>query len=163
MVTSIKGNDTSTFGGNIDVTGNVITDAPAFSAYMGSNQAISAATVTKVIFNTEEFDTNSNYDNSTNYRFTPTVSGYYQINAHISWLGFAAATQGAMYVYKNGSSIRRVYTVGSGYGYFNSMGNIIYANGTTDYFEIYCRNSAAETLDGSSGSSYFSAVLVRAA
>ena len=36
MVTSIKGNDTSTFGGNIDVTGNVLTDAPAFSAYLPS-------------------------------------------------------------------------------------------------------------------------------
>ena len=39
MTTQIKGNDTSTFGGNIDVTGNVVTDAPAFSAYQSSAQS----------------------------------------------------------------------------------------------------------------------------
>ena len=30
MTTKIKGDATSTFGSDIDVTGNVVTDAPAF-------------------------------------------------------------------------------------------------------------------------------------
>ena len=54
---------------------------PTFSAYLSSGQTISNATHTKIQYNTEEWDTNNNYDNATNYRFTPTVAGYYQINA----------------------------------------------------------------------------------
>ena len=38
MVTKVNGNSTSTFGGDVDVTGNVITDAPAFSANNCSNK-----------------------------------------------------------------------------------------------------------------------------
>jgi len=66
MVTSIKGNDTSTFGGNIDVTGNVVTDAPAFSAYLSANQSITTSTYTKLQIDTVDFDTSSDYDNTTN-------------------------------------------------------------------------------------------------
>jgi hypothetical protein len=53
MTTQIKGNDTSTFGGNVDVTGNVITDAPAFSATLSANQSISHNTWTKIPYDTE--------------------------------------------------------------------------------------------------------------
>jgi hypothetical protein len=41
---------------------------PAFSAYSTSNQSIPATTATKITFDTEEFDTNSNFASS---RFTP--------------------------------------------------------------------------------------------
>jgi len=53
--------------------------APTFRAYLGSNQSISAVTGTKLNFDTEMWDTNSNYD-TTNKRFTPSVAGYYQVN-----------------------------------------------------------------------------------
>jgi len=53
---------------------------PAFRASINSDLGVSVSTWTKVPFDTEEFDTNSNYDNATNYRFTPTVAGYYQAN-----------------------------------------------------------------------------------
>ena len=81
MVTAIKGNDTSTFGGNIDVP-QIITDAPAFWAWQSVQQTgVTASTWTKITFTSEIFDTNNNYDSS---RFTPTVAGYYQINATIT-------------------------------------------------------------------------------
>src|SRR6056300_1792706 len=50
-------------------------NTPAFQATMSGNQNISTGTATKVQFDTEDFDTNSKYDHSTNYRFTPTVAG----------------------------------------------------------------------------------------
>ena len=81
MVTYIKGNDTSTFGGNIDVP-QIITDAPAFSAYKSSNQSISSSTSTKIVFDTEEYDINSNYDTSTS-RFTPSFSATFKRSSAI--------------------------------------------------------------------------------
>ena len=62
------------------VTLGVFGNQPAFRAYNVAVQNISNATWTKVQLTTELFDTNSNFDNSTNYRFTPTVAGYYQFN-----------------------------------------------------------------------------------
>ena len=55
---------------------------PAFSAKRTSNQAAGATGVyTKIQFNVEEFDTTNAFDSVTNYRFQPTVAGYYQMSA----------------------------------------------------------------------------------
>ena len=57
------------------LAGSVAGNGPAFSAYRSTNQAAANNTFTKIQPNVEEFDTNSNYDNTTNYRFTPSVAG----------------------------------------------------------------------------------------
>jgi hypothetical protein len=44
---------------------------PAFEAYLSADQSISDDVNTKVLADTEVFDTDSCYDNTTNYRFTP--------------------------------------------------------------------------------------------
>ena len=60
---------------------------PAFQAYLGSNQSLTSGVLTKANINTEVFDTDSMYDSSTNYRFTPTIAGKYYcyMNAEYSW------------------------------------------------------------------------------
>ena len=63
--------------------------APCFSAYQSITQTLSNATLTKIQLQTEEFDTNSNFDSTTNYRFTPTVAGYYQVNGVVNIQGTA--------------------------------------------------------------------------
>ena len=167
MTTQIKGNDTSTFGGNIDVTGNVVTDAPAFRAYTGANQSVSPATATKVNFDTEEFDTNSCYD-TTNKRFTPTTEGYYQINASAYWLtAFADQKQTWISIYKNGSSIGYgsvQNSSGTNDGLSPSISQLVYMNGSTDYLEIYIRqgDTVSRTVFGSSTFAWFTGHLVRA-
>ena len=131
MTTQIKGNDTSTFGGPI------ISTAPAFSVYTSSYQSISNSTETKVVFELEEFDTNNCFDNVTNYRFTPTVAGYYQINATINIEGSTSATRAFTSLYKNGTSYKRGYdntVTTSRASVFNSL---VYLNGSTDYIEMY--------------------------
>ena len=73
----------STYGGYELWNGSAwstISGGPAFSVQMGSTQSISSGTYTKLQFNTKNYDTNNNFDATTNYRFTPTVAGYYQIN-----------------------------------------------------------------------------------
>jgi hypothetical protein len=162
MTTQIKGNATSTFGGNVDVTGNVITDAPAFRAY-GSSQSFSSATYTKLNMSIKEFDTNSNYD-TTNYRFTPTVAGYYQINGNTLVQG-TSKTNHVIAIYKNGS--RASFASSDRISTSDSVGmtisTLLYLNGTTDYVELYVYGigTSLSTASGSDLNS-FSAFLARA-
>ena len=120
------------------ITGATITvastAAPCFSAYLGSSQTISNATWTKVVANTELFDTNNNYDSTTNYRFTPTVSGYYQLN--ICWGVNAVTTTINIAIYKNGSLyIMPTQTAASSAAGSGSI--LVYSDGSTDYWEFY--------------------------
>ena len=141
---------------------------PAFSAYINSGaQSLSLSTWTKITFNTEEFDTASCFD-TTNYRFTPNVAGYYQVNACL-FFDFSGSqfTDAAMAVYKNGSAVKKLNQYGyGGYG----MGNVsalIYMNGTTDYLEVYgyiSGGSGPQIYSNSSGlNTYVSAYLARSA
>ena len=162
MTTQIKGNDTSTFGGNIDVTGNVVTDAPAFSAYANAGASISAGTWTKVPMNVERFDTNNCYD-TTNYRFTPNVAGYYQFNGAMGTVSGGSAGYFLVGLYKNGST----YAYGSNYPAHSANGpnsvisSLIYMNGSTDYVELYIVSAVSATTYSDSVR-YFDGHLVRA-
>jgi len=166
MVTSIKGNDTSTFGGNIDVTGNVVTDAPAFSAYASGAQSVSTSTYNKVSYSAEEFDTASCYDTSLS-RFTPNVEGYYQVSANIVFEGVGAGAETFSILYKNGATWNwgTNFDFKSGHYYGHTITSLIYLNGTTDYIEIYFNQSSGSSVNiNPSGSfpSRFGAFLARA-
>ena len=166
MVTSIKGNATSTFGGNVDVP-QIITDAPAFNAGQTASalQSIANLTSTKVLFATEDFDTTSDYTSST---FTPSVEGYYLITAQL-WMD-GANSQNTMQcrLYKNGSNYRSLGINCDAANQNVTVGGsiLVYANGTTDYFEIYAyqnSGSAMNVVAGGNGDlTYFNGVLVRA-
>jgi hypothetical protein len=53
------------------------TNTPAFEAYTTALQSITDDTYTKLTMATEVFDTDGDYDNVTNYRFTPQTAGKY--------------------------------------------------------------------------------------
>jgi hypothetical protein len=107
---------------------------PAFSVYLSANQSITTATTTKIAFNTELFDTNSNFDTST-YRFTPTVAGYYNVGLTCSYIG-SAVIRFIASIFKNGSEFYRV-SDSNGDVYLGGSSQVIYMNGTTDYIEFY--------------------------
>jgi hypothetical protein len=141
-------------------TATMAIDGPAFSAYLASNQTISANTWTKVTINTEEFDTASCYDNSTNYRFTPTVAGYYQVNAATNPSG---ATASYVAIYKNGTQFKSGYGSSSGASLYGCpVSALIYLNGSTDYIEFYAQQSNT-TINSGIPNTYFQASMVRAA
>ncbi len=158
MVTAIKGNATSTFGGNVDVTGNVITDALAFSAYSSGSQSISNATNTKVTYDVEDYDTGSCFSSS---RFTPTVAGYYNIYAYFSFIAASGLNQ--IQIYKNGSQYKVVASGNSSSGYANQINQQIYLNGTTDYVEVYIyqNSGGSANITGGQSSSAFQGYLAR--
>ena len=143
MVTSIKGNDTSTFGGNVDVTGNVVTDAPAFSVYKDNgDQTTSDGVFTKITFNsTAEWDLTSDYD-ATNHRFQPSVAGYYQINGSYSTETLSLPARQIISLFKNGSEYRRGNDIIAN-GYAGVISILVYMNGTTDYVELYAWQNAS--------------------
>ena len=139
-------------------------NGPAFFAYSTTNQTgLNNASFNKVQFNTELFDTNSNYDNTTNYRFTPTVAGYYQINASVSFDGSTALTRGLIIIYKNGSPYARGTDIPTAVNTI-VMSSLVYCNGTTDYIEIYgFVTGTGLQFRGADVASCFSASLVRSA
>jgi hypothetical protein len=53
-----------------------------FSAYKSANTAVNDGAYSDVVFNTERFDTNNNYDNSTGI-YTVPITGYYQFNIKV--------------------------------------------------------------------------------
>jgi len=138
------------------------TAAPAFSAYSTTLTSTSTATWTKVTFNTEEFDTNSNFASN---RFTPTVAGYYQVNASVSG---PSSTTGVILanIYKNGSNFKSGNQIPNTLAgtYVVAVG-LIYCNGSTDYIEVYAYQSTGgtATLGSNSVDFAFSASMVRSA
>jgi hypothetical protein len=145
-------------GGTVMVSGNM----PAFSAYISTSQSISANVFTKIQFDTTEFNLNSNF-NTSNYRFTPTVAGYYQVNCQVYMIA-GGSTQANTAVYKNGSINKATYLLTAGQQ-LPLVSAIIYMNGSTDYIEAYGYNNTSGTVYGGGNAPYcyFQAVLVRAA
>ena len=148
------------------VTLAALGNGPAFSANNTSGQSFSNSTFTKVQINSETFDTNSNYDPTTNYRFTPTVAGYYQINGNVSFVG-AASGYARVAIYKNGSDLIQ----GSGIPNNTQIGGqatvsgVISFNGSTDYVELYAwqNSGGALALQTGASSNTFSGAMVRGA
>jgi hypothetical protein len=136
---------------------------PAFSAYQSSSQTLSSSTATKIQLQTEEFDTNSNFDNSTNYRFTPTVAGYYQVIGSVQ----SGATNSTVqpFIYKNGSVWKSgVFGNNSAAFVTAQISVVLFLNGSTDYVELYASLSVGQALvSGATNGTYFSASMVRAA
>lgn len=139
----------------------MVNEQPAFSAYNNAGQSISAATQTKVTFNTEDFDTNNNFSSS---RFTPTVAGYYYLTSQIrNDSGVAGANWIAFF--KNGSEYIRGTEQGSNYCPQFQASLLLYLNGSTDYVEIYYYSGTGATIGNSQYfvANRFTGYLVRAA
>ena len=117
-------------------------NTPAFFAYNNANQSLSYGTDTKVQFQSELYDTNNCFDNSTNYRFTPTTAGKYFLNTSIALFASNNATwqQGNVTFKKNGSTASEFGfdLTGNEARFWNvNHSQVFNANGSTDYFEVY--------------------------
>lgn len=140
--------------------------APAFSAYTNSTtQSVSVTTFTKILFQLEEFDTNSNFASS---RFTPTVAGYYQIVGEISFGGVSTAGLVIPSVFKNGSRFKdgNACPFDSSDGSFATVNCLVYLNGSSDYVELYVFHRASSTRDlnvNDAARLYFQGFFVRSA
>jgi hypothetical protein len=152
---------------------NVAGNGPAFYAYTNATQAISNNTFTKVALNATTFDTASNFNTST-YRFTPTVAGYYQFNVGCGITGASSVVQFVVAIYKNSNpyGARLVDMNPSASLSANSWislsgAAILQMNGSTDYVELYAYTYGAGATIGNgnptngSNGAYFCGSLIR--
>ena len=135
---------------------------PAFQAILSSTQTLSDNVETKIQFSNEVFDTNSCYDPTTNYRFTPNIAGKYYIFSRI-WLDSNASNNflsGSVSIFKNGSRLGRSYfqVEGDGRQFSLDIDYIDTANGSSDYYEIY---GHCDTSSGASPSVAYDASDIR--
>jgi len=146
------------------VTVNKVTASPLFHATCGA-LTFANSTWTKLPMSGKVYDTNNNYDPTTNYRFTPTVAGYYWIKAQF-FLG-SSGGRTACSIYKNSGDVCQTLILSS-----NTNGGIsvvtqglIYFNGTTDYVEAYGYQESGGTsaLNNNGGLTMFSGYMVRPA
>ena len=167
-VTTSTGSGANVLGTSPTITGATITvastAAPAFSAYRNASQTITTATATKISFDTEEFDTNSNFSLG---RFTPTVAGYYQINVQLAVGSTSTLTREIVYLFKDGLTFKYGTDISAnGAQQDGVLSALVYANGTTNYFEVYTYVVGTGTLSiagGTNEQNYFQASMVRSA
>jgi hypothetical protein len=126
---------------------------PTFRAYSNEDQSLSANTLTKKLYQVEDWDTASCFASS---RFTPNVAGYYVLTA--TQYNPDAGTI-SLFFYKNGSNNSSGPSGGTP-GFRAQNTTIMYFNGTTDYAEVYVVTNQTSLYNGSQNA-YFTAVGVR--
>jgi hypothetical protein len=161
--------------GNLNVTGSYTiggkkaVNGPAFSAYANATlQTITSGSQQKVLFQAEEFDTDNCYASS---RFTPTTEGYYQLNAEVLLDGASGTGEMMIVIWKNGAEYKRGTNqsgtqIASNF-WAMTVSSLVYANGTTDYFEIYVQqtsgSSVTVTAVNATNITWFNGAMVRGA
>jgi len=161
--------------GNLNVTGSLTVggkkavNGPAFSAYANNTlQTITSDSQQKVLFQTEEFDTDGCYASS---RFTPTVEGYYQLNSEVRLDGATGTGEMMIVIWKNGAEHKRGTnqqgTQIAANFWAMTVNSLVYANGTGDYFEIYVQQGSGGnvtvTAVNSPNITWFNGAMVRGA
>ena len=109
---TLKVGTITTSSGSGDITipsGNGMTGHmyPAFQAYLSDDQTITDNTVVKINIDTEDFDTDNCYDNTTNYRFTPNKAGKYFLNANIQLVSSSNGNYYYVYIQKGSTLLAR--------------------------------------------------------
>ena len=132
--------DTITIPSGATLTGFDL--APFFSARQTNNQSIPDSTMTKVEFPTEIADSGSVYDNSTNYRFTPGVTGKYVIGANVTVADTGDGKKVQVAIYENGSNMnsgQAAFMARNGGNDNLTVGGtwLLDVDSTSDYYEIY--------------------------
>ncbi|WP_408098960.1 hypothetical protein ACJVC5_08580 [Peredibacter sp. HCB2-198] len=135
-ITGTAGTDGIRFPDNTLQTSSA--SGPIFSA---TNATTSPTTSNrKVLFETENFDTDNSWDTTTS-RLQPTKAGYYQINValNLSQVGNGGSTIGVQ-LHKNGTivhAINHLINYTASFTQALQIHTIVYFNGTTDYAEVF--------------------------
>ena len=135
---------TSTGAGSPPAFETLPANTPAFKVYLGSNQTVSNTVDTRINLNTEVYDTDSAFDNSTNYRFTVPAGkgGKYYFGYQVWYFDANAGTSNFADVSLRINGTGNNTTVIRKYGSFSNH-NLSFAGNTTlslndgDYVELW--------------------------
>ena len=135
--------------GTLQSGGNAVANTAEFLAYISSDQTINHNSATKVTFQTESYDPDGVFDNSSNYRFVAPSAGKYMMYTNITV--YDASTdieEFKIFFYKNGSKLTEAAWQK------NSGNRLMKANLTTtlvlnlassDYIEVYVYNNQVDS------------------
>tara|TARA_R100000773_G_C4145858_1_gene70149 strand:- start:41 stop:577 length:537 start_codon:yes stop_codon:yes gene_type:complete len=147
-----------TIGESGDTASGIFTNTPAFSAKMSAAQSISNDTSTKIAYDTEIVDTDSAYDNSTNYRFTvpSNEAGRYFIGASVRSGNVTDTKKITMFFHINGSEVAQHFfsTASSNGGeqYTVAVHDVLDLS-VGDYIEVFVLHQSGGSVSFSSSSS----------
>ena len=155
----------SAFLTNQTLTEVVGTNAAGF-AYKNNSQAIAASTFTKVTLPAPPDDPLSWWD-AANNRWIPTIPGWYQVDAMLSYIGITASSLFETHIVKNGYTYANTLTQAdiTISGFCTGVASrVIYMNGSTDYLELYTfqPSGASQNIDSNGTRTNLSLSLVGA-
>lgn len=130
-----------------------------FSVYMSGEQACSAGTST-ILFDTELFDGAGKF---ATYGYTPTVAGYYQINASAhTTVVLPQSRDYALYLYRDSDIVAEHYIAvptGESYPGIFKISQLVYLSGTQTLYAKFYVSATARSLDKSNTRTYMSGFL----
>ena len=159
-VPSVSGTNTATLPaatGTVMVSGNM----PAFSVYAtNAAQSCSQNTENIVQFTNKNFDTASAFNTST-YKFTAPVAGYYQFNISVGWSSSLSAGESYAYISKNNGGIAALLFDVTPAAYYLMSGSATLQANANDYFQVIVYQFNGSKSLG--GGTTFSGSLIRTA
>jgi len=148
------------------LTAQYMSNPYKFSAYQSATQNIAASGTAKILLQAENYDTGSNFDSITNYRFVAPITGFYQFTGSTQM--FVANTVVVQcFLYKNGVALREGNTGINASGGNNNTSSVVTGSlqlTAGDYIELFTFHSQASVAGTVAGSSktYLDGFLVSA-
>jgi hypothetical protein len=149
--------DTTNVIGTLQNDGVGVTNTPMFSAYINGNQSIANTTATTVAYNTEVFDTGSDFDNST-YKWTVPETAKYLMNVRMA---FDSSAEFASYFSIVKDGVGDMFSIQMGHDEASDTitGSLVLSLTASDvyYVNAYQSSGGAVNLIGNHQNSEFSA------
>ena len=125
----------------------------------GSVQSIdSGGGGTKVQLNGESYDVDDEFDNSSNYRFTATVAGYYQVNAAIKYSTTVDQKSYVASIRRNGSEIAQSQLISAHTTFLAvTVSDIVFLD-ATQYLELFAfhDSGSAKNIENGTAKTFMS-------
>lgn len=126
--------------------------ASFIDVYRTTDQAVNNNTYTKIQFDAETEDESASYDNSTNHRFQPKISGRFKVEANSEILSITDGSNFELCIYKNGSLFSKEIKIVGGSGTIGGGISDELRLTTSDYIEIYIFQNSGTTKNLAGGS-----------
>ena len=140
-----------------------IQNTPAFHGYNTTTTAISSNCWCKVPIDTEVFDSDGTFDHSTNYRFTPTIIGYYLLWGEVKIPGIDDNEGLQIMIKKNGAHMGgqvMSWSTGTNNEVAGCTINVAYLD-ADDYVELFAYQNSGDSQNydgvetGTTGNTHF--------
>lgn len=154
-ITAAATGDALGYNGTNWVNAKALLTTAKAGVYANTNQSIPNSTYTKVVFQIEEYDPGSNFDNVTNNRYTVAAGfgGKYLINGQIdTGVAMGAGKVLVAAIYKNGVRIKETANLQGPSAAVMAILDLV----ATDYIELFALhdNGAAMNLTGAQDSTF---------